>query len=363
VTESDPIDTPEEAVEEVLDPFPALRAEEERQEILESEQPAGTPGGDSEPAGEEPGVEPVDLCDWDLSSPHWQEDSQELLRGATCYSYRWFDGLFGSDVDFPEESVNGLLNVGAEWTQYDAFDGRFRLRVRAPLPNVDRRWDLIIGRADNDAFISDTDTQDTKFYNPGLINRGDDDSWLIGLRGRSRGQFRRGWDWSAGVRLRAPPVPYLKAQWYNYVTFSSQSDLRFRQTFFWRSDDGFGSTSRADLIWGLDNSDVLRWEGFVTVSESTEGGEWYLGQTWYHLLRKQGAFSVLAFATGETDYEVELKEYGLNFIWRRPFTRDWMYLSFGPSITWPRYFVEEERELSLGFGAWIEMEFGGWVYR
>ncbi|MNC98511.1 hypothetical protein D3C83_164950 [compost metagenome] len=58
-----------------------------------------------------------------------------------------------------------------------------------------------------------------------------------------------------------------------------------------------------------------------------------------------------------------LQEYGFNFIWRRPFTRDWLYLSVGPSITWPRYLLEEERELSLGFGVWLEMEFGDWVYR
>jgi hypothetical protein len=40
-----------------------------------------------------------------------------------------------------------------------------------------------------------------------------------------------------------------------------------------------------------------------------------------------------------------------------------MYLSIGPSVTWPRYELHEKREMSLGFGVWIEMEFGEWQYR
>ena len=107
---------------------------------------------------------------------------------------------------------------------------------------------------------------------------------------------------------------------------------------------------------------VLRWEGVVTASEATEGTDWYLGQTWYHLFGDRSAFSFLSFIHGETGHPVDLKEYGFNFIWRRPFTRDWIYLSLGPSLTWPRFEVTEHREASLGFGAWIEMEFGGWVY-
>lgn len=318
----------------------------------------------------EPGEEPApqqleetehDPCDWDLESPHIQEDSQEVVRSATCHSFRWFDGLFGEEIDYPEEQVNGLLTVGAEYTQYDKFDPRLRFRVRAPLPNMSSRLDLIVGRGDDAAFIEDTETQNQTFYNPGLVKRDTEDEWLLGL-GNRRGRQRRGWDWSVGVRLGAPIDPYVKTQWFYFKSYSDSADLRFRQTFFWRNEDGFGSTSRTDYAWGVDPENVLRWEGVVTVSEETEGAKWYVGHTWYHLMEKRSAFSILAFARGETNAEVALNEYGLNFIWRRPFTREWMYLSMGPSVTWPRFFQDEKRELSLGFGAWIEMEFGDWTW-
>ncbi len=303
-----------------------------------------------------------DGCDWAWDDRPFQERSEDAVRGMTCHTLRWFDGWFGDKIDYPEDQVNGLLTIGADYTEKFGFDPRFRFKVRAPTPNMNQRWDLILGRVDEDAFITDTQGQDQVFYNPGLINRGEE-SWLLGLGGNRRGKGRQGWDWSVGLRLRTPPVPYVKLQWYYYKNFQEAAELRFRQTFFWRSDDGFGTTSRADFSWAIGPTDVLRWEAVGTFSDVTPGTEWYVGQTWYHLLGDRSAFSLLAFARGETDAPVSLREYGFNFIWRRPFTRDWIYLSYGPSVTWPQLNEDSKREISLGFGMWIEMEFGNWVWR
>jgi hypothetical protein len=304
-----------------------------------------------------------DGCDADYSEPHWQEDTQEFFRGISCHTFRWADGLFGEDVDYPEDSVSGLAVLGGSWNQYEGFDSRLRFRVRAPLPNMDRRWDLILGRDDEDAFIQDTQPQDDTFYNPGVLNRGDSDSLILGLGGRRRGADRNGWDWSAGVRLRRSPVPYVRLRYFYSKVFSPETDLRARQTFFWRSDDGFGTTTRADLAHAFRPQDVMRWETVATLSEVTEGVEWFVGQTWFHLMRDRRAFSVLTFASGETDAPVGLREAGFNFIFRQPFTRDWIWISYGPSATWPRFEPEDERELSLGFTVQLEMEFGNWAYR
>ncbi|GEM_PF-1680650 len=304
-----------------------------------------------------------DPCDWISDIPHWQEDVRDFFRGVTCHTFRYVDGWFGHEIDYPEDEVAGFVRVGAEYEQYYGFDEKLKLRVRAPLPNASRRFDVLLGRGEDDEFISDTETQNEVFYNPGLVNRATDDdpSWLLGLGGR-RQDGDRGWDWSVGMRLRSEPVPYAKLQWYYYKAFTPDTDLRFRQTFFWRNDDGWGTTSRGDVSWAVTPVDVLRWEAYATVNEVFEGAEWRVGQTWYHV-NNHGAWSLLAFARGETGWEVPLKEYGLNLVWRQPFTRDWMYLSVGPSLTWPREFAYEKREASWGFGVWLEMEFGQWSWR
>jgi hypothetical protein len=334
--------------------------------VDEINHPFGEAGEEPEPAVAgapevEPAPETADLCDWELEGQHIPEQSREIARSWSCHTFRWFDSWWGDEYDFDENSVNGLLTFGARYTEYYGFDPKLRIRVRAPLPNLTRRWDLILGRVDEEAFVTDTDGQDRTFYNPGAIDRGEEDAWLLGLghRGKAR---KHGWDYSVGVRLRLPPEPYVKAQWYYNKDISERSDFRFRQTFFWRSDRGFGTTSRGDLAYAIDEENVLRWESFGTVHDDTEGVQWYAGQTWYHLFGGRSAFSLRAFIRGETDADVDLKEYGVDVIWRRPFTREWLYLSVGPSVTWPREVPEDKREMSLGFNLWLEMEFGNWRY-
>jgi len=334
------------------------RAESAEQRAVEE---VKTPFGPDEEPEDKVGAEVRDECDQELIDAELQEHSRELLRSWSCHTFRWFDSWWGNRYDFDEKAVNGLFTIGGRYTEYYGLDTKFRLRVRAPLPNLTRRWDLIFGRVDEEAFVTDTQGQDRTFYNPGAVDRGEDDAWLLGLghRGKER---KSGWDYSVGVRLRLPPEPYVKASWFYNRDLSERSDFRFRQTFFWRSDRGFGTTSRGDLAYGIDWKNVLRWEAFVTTHDKTEGGQWYVGQTWYHLIAERSAFSLRSFIRGETGAESSLKEYGIDMIWRRPFTREWLYLSVGPSVTWPREQPEEQREMSLGFNLWLEMEFGNWRY-
>ena len=302
-----------------------------------------------------------DACDRREADEELQEEAQDLLRSWSCHTFRWFDSWWGSEHEFDESEVSGWMLAGAEYRKYDGFDPRLRLKVRAPLPNLSKRWDIWLGRLDEEAYISDTDPRDDQFYNSGLVDRGDDEAWLLGM-GHRRGRGRQGWDWSVGVRLRLPPEPYAKLSWLHRRQLTPDTDMRFRQTFFWRSDDGFGTTSRVNVTTRLGARDVLLWEGIGRITEETQGVKWFTGNTWYHLLQNGSAISLLTFVEGETDRPVGVTDGGFQLTWRRPFTRDWMYLAMGPSLTWPRRRPEDEREANLGFGVWIEMEFGDWRY-
>ena len=303
--------------------------------------------------------EEEDFCDWYLENQPIQEQSQEILRSWSCHTFRWFDSWWGDEHEFRENEVNGWVTAGFEYRKYDGFSPRLRLKVRAPLPNLDNRFDVMLGRVDEENYVSDSTAQDQSFYNPGLVDRGNEDSWMLGL-GKRRRNARRGWDWSLGARLRWPPEPYAKLSWFAHKQFNADTDVRFRQTFFWRSEEGFGTTSRADLLWSADSNDIFRWEGIVRFSEDTEGARFYYGHSWYHLLSNGSTYTLLTFVNGETGHDVEIQDGGFQLSWRFPFTRDYLYLAMGPSITWPREELDEKRELNLGFGIWIEMEFGNW---
>jgi len=334
----------------------------EKKAVDEVQEPFGPDEEEQEASKDgEAAAEAEDECNDEVRDPGLQEVTQEMVRSWSCHTFRWFDSWWGDQYDFDEKAVNGLLTLGMRYTQFYGFDPKGRIKVRAPLPNLTRRWDVIFGRVDEEAFVTDTQGQDRTFYNPGAVDRGEEDAWLLGLGHRSE-KRGSGWDYGVGVRLRMPPAPYVKASWYYNRELSDRSALRFRQTFFWRLDQGFGTTSRGDVSYGINQKNVLRWEAFGTTHDKIEGVQWYAGQTWYHLIANRSAFSLRSFIRGETGDDVSLKEYGIDMIWRRPFTREWLYLSVGPSVTWPREEPEDRREMSLGFNLWLEMEFGNWRY-
>jgi hypothetical protein len=103
---------------------------------------------------------------------------------------------------------------------------------------------------------------------------------------------------------------------------------------------------------------ILRWEVLGTISEDTAGTRWWAGNTWYHNLGNQRGVSLLTFARGETNTEVPLHEYGIELTWRRQLAREWLFINVGPTLTWPRLRVDQEREASLGFAVLVDFEFG-----
>ncbi len=180
----------------------------------------------------------------------------------------------------------------------------------------------------------------------------------MGLGYNNRGGTRKGWDYSIGLRLRTPVRVYVKARYRTEVQLGANALLRYRQTLFWRDGTGFGTTSHIDTRRNLSTDNLLRWELIGTVSESTQGPQWFTGNTWYHRLSDQTGISLLTFAKGETDHEVPLHEYGFELTWRRKLAREWLYINVGPSLTWPKLYASQQRESSKGFAVLMDFEFG-----
>ena len=67
---------------------------------------------------------------------------------------------------------------------------------------------LIIGRGDEEEMIEGRQTPSTTI--PSNFNNVDDDSFLFGLGYRKGSGRRRGFELSVGVKVRAPPEPYVK---------------------------------------------------------------------------------------------------------------------------------------------------------
>lgn len=316
---------------------------------------AGAPAdAAADPAGTEP-----DKCDQQPEQNLPPERVQSGVHEFSCRTARWIDSWFGDSEDFREEDVGGKLTFGLSWNEYEGTDLKARYRVRTDLPNFSSRWDAFLGRVDEEAHISDTESIEETSFRQQFVDR-DEAEWLLGLGYRDKKYATQGWDYSIGIRLRAPPRLYTKARYRKDWQFSPDLDLRYRQTFFWRDGIGFGTTTHLDSAFDRQGRNLHRWELVATFSEDTEGTRWWTGHTWYHNLGNKRGISLLTFARGETGEEVPLQEYGFEFTFRRQLTRDWLFVNVGPTLTWPREKLVEHREASLGFAFTVDFEFGAY---
>lgn len=303
-------------------------------------------------------AEPVnDKCLQSPSDESFEESIQSGIFSYSCRAVRWFDGLFGSEQEFEEEAVYGRLSLGLAWNQYEGLDPSGRFRLRTELPNVSSKWNAFIGRVDEEDFIRGTETDQDSAFRRGINDTGEPE-WLFGLgyKGRKRGQG--GWDYSIGVRLRLPPQPYAQAIYDREWSLGRKQRLRYRQTFFVRYNKGYGTTTRLDSAREMSDNDILRWESIATLADYTEGVDWWAAHTWYHRTGPQRGISLRSFIRGRTQGEVPLTEYGFELSWRRQLNRDWLFLNIGPTLSWPRYELEEKRKASWGVAILLDMDFG-----
>ncbi|MFT5141108.1 MAG: hypothetical protein ACI9H8_001932 [Lysobacterales bacterium] len=301
----------------------------------------------------------IDKCDQIPDQDKLPEKMKSGVHEFSCKAVRWIDGWFGDGVDFEEEEVGGKLSLGMSWNQFEGAKAKARYRVRSELPNFSSKWDGFFGRVEEDAYVSGTETLQESALRDG-IGETDEPTWLLGLGYDDRKGSRKGWDYSVGLRLQTPIRTYVKARYRTEVQPDADTLIRFRQTVFWRDGTGFGTTSHLDTKRSFNSQNLLRLELVGTISEISLGTQWYAGQTWYHKLSDQSGIALLSFARGETDHPVALHEYGFEFTWRRNVAREWLFINFGPTLTWPKLDPLKERDASWGFAVLLDFEFGAY---
>ena len=310
-----------------------------------------------EEAAENPAVNPCEVSADDQDT--WIDKSQTVVYQTICGSVAWFDGFFG-DRRYDQQSADtfGRIGLSGFWDERDGFDTKFRLRARLALPHLEERASLLIGRGSDAELIEEKPhVQDTV---PSNFNQVDDDSFLIGL-GYRRGQgLKRGFDFSAGAKVRLPPEPYLKAAYRRAWELSESTLVRVRPLAYWKYDEGLGSTLHLDLDHLLSKTSMLRWSNSGNVSQDPEvdGVRWLSYLSLFRALSNRRALSYHLLAGGETNAEVELQNYGFEIRYRQRVLREWLFVEFLSSLTWPRELLSEERESNLGVGIGFEMYFG-----
>jgi len=315
----------------------------------DGEQTATRPRRDELPELEDP-------CD-QTDTAGWLDGTQEWVYETTCRTSAWFDGFFGNSR-FDERAGNtfGRIGLSGFWDERDGFDPSLRFRATFALPAARERASLMIGRGDEDEMIEE---RTTKFDTiPGNFNQIDDDSFLVGLG--FTGKKRTGFKLSIGAKVRAPPEPYIKLRYRKHFALTESTMFSVRPIVYWKTEEKFGTTLHLDLDQMLADHLMLRWANFGNVAqgEEVQGLEWESSLFLFQALSNRRAMTYRLLVVGETQAEEQLNNYGFEVRYRQRVLREWLFLEFIGGVTWPKYFITEEREANIGIGAGFEMYFG-----
>lgn len=284
-------------------------------------------------------------------------DMQEVIEETTCVAALWMDGLFGEGRNLDEaRKTSGYLEVSSSYSEFEGADQRVRFRVRFRLPNLKDRLNLIVGRDDEEEI--QRDRTERFAVRSQLRNIENDSAWLAGLGYSLPGTERFSSDFRIGVSSLSNPKLYLQ-QPTRYVLYSDTANLLYvRGTPFWNNLDGFGITAGINYDHALSSTLLLRLTEVGTVSEKTEGYDWFAGTILYQNLRNNRALSYQLLIRGATDAAEPLYEYGARMVFRQPLIEHRLYGELLGGYTWPRDDPSLAREGSAEVGFSLEMPFG-----
>jgi hypothetical protein len=344
---------PEPAPEEVPPRLIDVEQVSETPVIPSKDAPAEDPAADADPLADD--VEP--------SSEALLDRTQRTVTNLVVGTAQRVDNLFGSAGVSEEASVTrGRLSVGGQYDQRDGFRSRFRLRARYNLPRLDNRTALILGRGDANDLVdgSGDDNIDTL---PNRFNDFEDEDWLLGIGYSRDATLRRGWSFGGGVKLGTPLEPFVRATYRRNKTYGERWLWRLEPRIFLQNQRGAGLSVQNTVDYAASERWLFRSWTIAVVEEEVEGVSWTSKAIAYRNLNRKSAMSYAVYSSGETDFEVPVRDYGVELRYRRQIAREWLFIELLGRLNWPRESLEELRESNVGVGIEFELQFGDWPGR
>jgi hypothetical protein len=268
-----------------------------------------------------------------------------------------FDRWMGSTEDpAAYRQAFGSIAPAVLWDQHYGLTTPLRFNVYLPLPRLDDRLHVFVGRLDPNEYVTESEEPSGTFRRQyGTVTQ---DQTLFGLVFQQDAHQGGHFDAGAGMRISLPLDPYVKGS-YIYIRGTSEEGLvALRETVFWERMQRFGVTSRADIerIWSMHW--LTHWTGSATLSQSSIG---MLGWSAVDVTRGFATRRAIALeleVDGQTDAPVPLHSYGAKLAYRQSVLRKWLILEVRTSVAWPKDALRQERRLSPGVGMGFEILIG-----
>ncbi|MCB1755823.1 MAG: hypothetical protein KDJ38_09890, partial [Gammaproteobacteria bacterium] len=287
------------------------------------------------------------------------DETRDYLYKMTCQAALWLDGTVGYRADRQAaKKTHGNLTTSFEYSEFNGFDSGTSLRIYTELPSAGNRLNAFIGFQPNNE--DETRNRSDTFALRSQFSQGaDDGEWLAGLGYKIPQLDRFDTDIRVGLTGLSQPKLYVNSRSRINLYADEENILAFQFKPFWTNRDGFGLTGKLDFSRVLKQGLLLRLSEVGTVSQKTEGLDWYSGIILYQRLTDETGFAWQLFVRGETDEPVPLYEYGGQVAFRTPILKGKLLSELRFGYSFPKTDPEKDREGSASAGLSLTLPFGG----
>jgi hypothetical protein len=269
----------------------------------------------------------------DPSKPTWADTSYRYVTTQGDSLAQWVDSFFAAPATEAESADSVLRVLGEyEWDEEEGSDQKIRLRGKVDLPRLGRRLSLVLSE-DDDERSDVVPDRERKNSDVGLQYR-------VAERARSRLYLSVGTN--ASLEFRSS-LRYRYDQ-----PFGDRWNLRLTERVYFKEDDGFGTLTRSDLDFVIDEDRIVRWTSDVVYGEETDGAEWGSRLSFFARMNRKEAISTFAALSGQTDPQSWTGAYSLGARYRRNVFRPWVFVEVEPSRVWRKDDPWENRS-----SAWV----------
>ena len=278
------------------------------------------------------------------------ESARRSVRSTAEWLARGVDSWFG-DKPFEQggKVTDGRLSVALLKRADASLDKKVRFNVRLRLPNVEEQTYLFVGRDNDREVVADT---------PGALSRQDrllaeapeDRTFFAGIGYALREAF--------DVRLGFHGIkPYAQARYRQPWNPTPRDLIEFRQTFFWRISDHFGSTTALSYEHAYSSTLAVRWLSATTATQKSRQFDWSSILGTYKGFEGERLLSLEYVASGAQHTGTLVSEHGALTKWSQPVFRDWLFGEAMVGLYWPRRELDRTRDRVWAFGGSVTMRF------